>query len=278
MDTGRLITSISSDRKIQFSLPLRKKAKTGKMKHFRIYILLAIIPFLIAACSYSDKSDGGGDISGQGGSTARFTIKGDYLYTVDQSSLHTLSLADIEHPQKVSDKPLGFYTETIYPYENSLLLGTQTGMFVFSLNDPANPSQTTFFQHIRSCDPVVAQNGFAYITLNNSNQRCNTGMNELQILDINNLSTPVLVKTINMAAPRGLDINNDTLVVCDQGLRVFDVSNKSFPYELTYYPGIQAQDVIYQQGRLIVTSVEGIFQFRQTPVGLQILSIIPIQL
>ena len=248
------------------------------MKHFRIYILLAIVPFAMAACSYSDKSDTGGNISGQGGSTARFTIKGDYLYTVDQSSLHTISIADIEHPQKVSDKALGFYTETIFPYENSLLLGTQTGMFVFSLNDPANPSQTTFFQHIRSCDPVVAQNGFAYITLNNSNQRCSTGMNELQILDINNLNTPVLVKTINMAGPKGLDINNDTLVVCDQGLRVFDVSNKSFPNELTYYPGIQAQDVIYQQGRLIVTATEGIIQFWQTPAGLQILSIIPIQL
>jgi hypothetical protein len=97
-------------------------------------------------------------------------------------------------------------------------------------------------------------------------------------LDINNLSTPVLVKTINMAGPKGLDINNDTLVVCDQGLRLFDVSNKSFPNELTYYPGIQAQDVIYHEGRLIVTATEGIFQFRQTQEGLQILSIIPIQL
>ena len=247
------------------------------MKKFRIFFLLAVLTVALAACSYSDKGDIGGDISGRGGSLARFTIAGDYLYTVDQSSLHTISLADVEHPQKVSDKALGFYTETIYPYQNSLLLGTETGMFVFSLNDPSNPSQTTYFQHIRSCDPVVAQNGYAYVSLNTANQRCFNGMNEMQILDINNLNTPILVKSINMAAPLGLDINNDTLYVCDQGLRVFDVSNKSFPNELTYYPGIQAQDVIYQQGRLIVTATEGLFQFKQTTSGMAIISIIPIQ-
>jgi len=247
------------------------------MKKFRIYVLPAVITITLAACSYSDKGDNGGDYTGKGGSTARFTIKGDYLYTVDQSSLHTISLADIEHPQKVSDKALGFYTETIYPYGNSLLLGTETGMFVLALDDPANPAQTTYFQHIRSCDPVVAQNGYAYITLNTANQRCYNGMNELQILNINNLNTPVLVKSISMAAPLGLDINNDTLYVCDQGIRVFSVSDKNYPDELTYYSGIQAQDVIYQQGRLIVTATEGLFQLQQNSEGLKIISIIPIQ-
>lgn len=242
----------------------------------RLYIILASLPFLMAACSYSEKSDTG-DVSGQGGSLARFSIVGNYLYTVDQNSLHTISIADKEHPQKVSDKSLGFYTETIYPYQNSLLLGTETGMFVFDLANPAEPQQLTFFQHIRSCDPVVAQNGYAYITLNTLNQRCFNGTNELQIVDISNINYPQIVKSATMTAPLGLDVNNDTLFVCDQGLRIFDVSNKHYPVELSYFSDILAQDVIYQQGRLIVIGTDGLHQYQQSGGNYQKISSIPIQ-
>ena len=94
-------------------------------------------------------------------------------------------------------------------------------MFVFDLSNPASPQQLTYFQHIRSCDPVVAQDNFAYVTLNTANQRCFNGTNELQILDIKNLNSPQLVKTISLTTPLGLDIDNDTLYVCDQGLKVY---------------------------------------------------------
>jgi hypothetical protein len=249
------------------------------MKKSRKYFLLLILPLAFTACSMSEKSDSGGnDVSGKGGSLARFTISGNYLYTVDQSSLHTVSLADAEHPQKVSDKSLGIYTETIYPYGNSLLLGTETGMFVYDLSYPADPTYITYFQHIRSCDPVVAQNGFAFVTLNNANQRCSNGSNELQILNITNLNSPILIKTINLTTPLGLDINNDTLYVCDQGLRVINVADKKNPVEIGHFYNIQAQDVIYQQGRVIVIGSDGLHQFKLTAGGLLKISTIPILL
>jgi hypothetical protein len=150
-------------------------------------------------------------------------------------------------------------------------------MFVFDLSNPSNPQQLTFFQHIRSCDPVVAQNGFAYITLNMANQRCNNGANELQIVDIKNLSSPQLVKTLSLTTPLGLDINNDTLFVCDNGLRIFNVADKQQPVEISYFSDIQAQDVIYQQGRLIVIGKDGLHQYEQTGNGYQKISTIPIQ-
>lgn len=254
----------------------KEKLIPRKMKTIKIYILLPAIAVLMTACSMSESNDVGGEISGKGGSLARFTISGDYLYTVDPSNLHTFSLADEEHPQKRADKSLGIYTETIYPYGNSLLLGTETGMFVFGLSDPANPQQLTYFQHIRSCDPVVAANGYAYITLNTANQRCRTGLNELQIVNISNLNSPQLVKTISLTTPLGLDIHNDTLYVCDKGLRVINVADKMKPVEISYTSGISVTDVIYQQGRLIVIGDDGLHQYRQTPSGLQILSTIPI--
>jgi hypothetical protein len=248
------------------------------MKRIRIIFLYAAIALVATACSYSEKSDSeGGDVSGQGGSLARFTIAGEYLYTVDQSSLHTISITDVEHPLKVADKSLGVYTETIFPYENSLLLGTETGMFVFDLSNPANPQQTTYFQHIRSCDPVVAENGYAYITLNTANQRCFNGMNELQIVNISNLNSPILVKTYNLASPLGLDIHNDTLYVCDKGLRVLDVSDKKNPVEIGYFSDIDARDVICQNGRVIVIGPDGLHQYQQVTGGFQKLSTIQIQ-
>ena len=248
------------------------------MKSIKTYLLLLVITNIMASCSMSEKSDFSGELSGKGGSLARFTISGNYLYTVDQSSLHTISLADAEHPQKMADKSLGIYTETIYPYKNSLLLGTETGMFVFDLGNPANPQQIAYFQHIRSCDPVVAQNGYAYITLNTSNQRCFNGSNELQIVDISNLNSPQPVKTLSLSNPTGLDINNDTLYVCNKGLKIFNVADKYNPIEINYITGIEAQDVIVQQGRIIVIASNGLYQYKLTDSGLQKISAIPIEL
>jgi hypothetical protein len=251
------------------------------MQKLRLYIIFSVIPLIMAACAMSEKSDTGNfdsNSSGKGGSLARFTISGNYLYTVDQSSLHTISLADVEHPVKVADKSLGIYTETIFPYGNSLLLGTETGMFIFGLSDPSNPQQITYFQHIRSCDPVVAQDNYAYVTLNTGNQRCSNGSNELQILDISNLNTPQLVKTIPLTTPLGLDIENDTLYVCDQGLRVFNVEDKQNPVQINYFNDIKAQDVIHQPGRVIVIGTDGLHQYLQTASGLQKISTIPILL
>ena len=225
----------------------------------------------------SEKSDFGGELSGKGGSLARFTISGNYLYTVDQSSLHTISLADAEHPQKMADKSLGIYTETIYPYQNSLLLGTETGMFVYDLSNPANPQYITYFQHIRSCDPVVAQNGYAYITLNTGNQRCFNGANELQIVDISNLSSPLPVKTLSLSNPTGLDINTDTLYVCNKGLKIFNVADKHNPIEINFIEGIDAQDVIVHQGSIIVIASDGLYQYKLTNGGLQKISAISIE-
>jgi hypothetical protein len=249
------------------------------MKKIKIYILLCILPLIMTACSMSEKSDTGdigNDISGRGGSLARFTIAGDYLYTVDQSALHTISLTDVEHPKKIAEKSIGIYTETIFPYQNSLLLGTETGMLVYSLSNPSSPEQIANFQHIRSCDPVVAQNGYAYITLNTANQRCSRGMNELQIVDISNLNAPQIVKSMSLSTPLGLDINNDTLYVCDNGLRVLNVADKQNPVELNYFNDIAARDVIFQQKSIIVIGTDGLHQYRYSGGILSKISTIPI--
>lgn len=240
---------------------------------FFLFLPVAIAAF--TACSISEKGDIGSDTSGQGGSLARFTVKGDYLYTVDVSTLHTFSLANKEKPEKKDDDYLNFYTETIFPYGDHLLLGTDNGMYVYNLTNPANPAFSSFFNHITSCDPVVAENGYAYLTLNSSNQRCFRGLNLLQIVDIHNLENPMYKSGFDLSSPLGLDIHNDTLYVCDKGLKILDVSNKLTPQLIYYFDDIQAADVIYNKGLLIVTGNQGVVQYRVSGNTIEKISTLP---
>jgi hypothetical protein len=149
-------------------------------------------------------------------------------------------------------------------------------MYVIDLTNPSYPAKTTLFQHVRSCDPVVAENGYAYITLNTSNQRCWRGLNELQIVDIHNLADPFLKKSYTMYNPLGLDIHNDTLFVCDNGLKILDVTDKTNPVEIRNFPEVQANDVIYTQGRLLVIGNGGFHQYSISAEGITKLSTIPV--
>lgn len=229
-----------------------------------LYIITGLaFAFSIGACSMSEKNDGGDtDTDGQGGSLARFTVKGDYLYTVDISNLHTFNITDAQHPRKVDDEQLSFFTETVFPYGNNLLLGTDNGMFIYSLENPAAPAYKSYFEHIVSCDPVVAQNNFAYITLNSANTRCWNALNQLQIVDLTNLSSPFLVKEYTMISPMGLDIDNDTLYICDNGLTVYNVQNKMDMQLIKQFPEIEATDVICLENSIIVIGAGGLHQYK----------------
>lgn len=232
------------------------------MKNLLSLFLSLLLLIMTGACSMSEKSDNDGtDVDGQGGSLARFTVKGDYLYTVDISRLHTFSISNPEKPREVDSKSLEFYTETIFPYNNALLLGTDNGMYVFGLDNPASPVQKSFFQHIVSCDPVAAQNNYAYITLNSANTRCWRNANQLQIVDISNLSNPFLVKEYSMTSPQGLDIESDTLYVCENGLTVYDVQDKMNIREIKHFSDIAAKDIICLENSVIVIGSDGLHQY-----------------
>jgi hypothetical protein len=241
-----------------------------------IYAMSVLI--ILQACSMSKDDSGNEVIVGEGGSLARFSIVNDHLYIVGESSLNTYELQQGNLPPVLKNTlDLGFGSETIFPYDEHLLLGTQDGMYVMDISTPSNPKKVTLFQHIRSCDPVVAENGFAYITLNASNQQCWRGLNELQIVDIHDLTQPFIKKTYAMVSPSGLDIHSDTLFVCDNGLKVLDVSDKTNPVQIQHFTDISARDVIYFNGRLLLIGDDGFHQYTVSPAGITELSNIPVE-
>src|SRR5690349_3085327 len=104
---------------------------------------------------------------GKGGSMARFAISGNNLYTVDQGGLTHYEISDANSPKRGNRVSLNFFVETIFPYQDKLFIGTQQGMHIMGIQNPASPNLIATVTHIVSCDPVVADSRYAYVTLRN---------------------------------------------------------------------------------------------------------------
>ena len=211
----------------------------------------------------------GGAPASAGGSMARFTFYTNYLYAIDRGSLITFNLAAANCPNQVNTQQVGWNIETVFPYKNSLFIGSTTGVSIFDLTNPALPRSIGRFNHGTSCDPVVVENDIAYSTLH-SGTTCNGSLNQLDILDVKNLSAPVLLKSYNMTSPKGLSIWDNMLYLCDDGLKIYDVTNKlTIDQNLkSHIKGFDTYDVIpYEVGNrrnLMVIGADGLYQFDVT--------------
>ncbi|HEX6848591.1 MAG TPA: hypothetical protein VF144_16515, partial [Chitinophagaceae bacterium] len=104
-------------------------------------------------------------ITGIAGSMSRFSIVNNYLYAVNISSLKVLDISLLSDPQLQNTVGVGWNIETIYPFKNKLFMGSSNGMFIFDISNPAAPVPEGSVQHFRACDPVVADDTYAFVTL-----------------------------------------------------------------------------------------------------------------
>ncbi len=92
---------------------------------------------------------------GKGGSMARFAIVNNRMYTVSDADLGVFNISSPNDPSfnnKVNINTWGI--ETIFPFKNKLFIGSQSGMFIYNINNPDNPVLAGQFAHVQSCDPV----------------------------------------------------------------------------------------------------------------------------
>jgi len=225
-------------------------------------------------------SSGASFISGPGkaGSTSRFAIYQDYLYTLQSSNLSVFSITG--QTTFLSEQWVSGNAETLFPKDDKLFVGTRNGMSIFDLSSPANPTHLSTYSHINTCDPVVVDGNRAYVTLYTDNS-CQNLTDELHVLDISNLNQPTLIKDYEMTNPRGLGVDDQLLFICDgsDGLKIynrFDDHNIDQNL-LVNYPEMTSSDVIPFNGVLMMTSKEGIFQYDYSDVNnIYQLSIIPV--
>jgi hypothetical protein len=178
-----------------------------------------------------------------------------------------------------ADIQLGGGLETLFPYNGRLFIGTTTGMLVYDLANPANPTYLSAFMHFNSCDPVVVDGNLAYVTLR-SGTTCGTAANVLDVVDITDIRMPFLKAEYALTNPHGLGVDGRALFICDgaDGLKVYD---RTDPMQIdnnliAQFRGITATDVIPHNEVLIMTSKQGIYQYSYADLqNITQLSLIP---
>ena len=229
---------------------------------------------------FSDSGGGSPSMSvGVGGSLARFTIHSSFLYTVDQYTLRTFDIDDLTRPLLISDLGIGWDVETVFPYQNKLFFGTQTGMLIYDISIPSSPKYISSYSHFKSCDPVVVEGNYAYVTLRAGNL-CGEATSQLDVINVSIITDPRWEKSYPMHEPYGLGIDNKTLFICDgeAGLKVYDATQPKNLVKIAGFPDVNAYDVIPFNGVLMMIGKDGLYQYDYSgPASMNLLSYIPIQ-
>lgn len=201
---------------------------------------------------------------GVGGSMARFGIKDNVLYVLDQNTLKIFDITNKTSPVKFNELYPGWGIETMFLTENKMFLGTTNGMVIYDISIPLSPEYKAFFSHASSCDPVIVDDTLAYITLR-TGTTCGGSLNSLSVVNIKNISSPGLVMSYSMTNPHGLGKHGDLLFICDgsAGLKIFDAADpRTISNHLIFsYPAINAYDVIPIGNVLVMIGEDGLYQY-----------------
>ncbi|HUQ96464.1 MAG TPA: hypothetical protein VM010_02280 [Chitinophagaceae bacterium] len=203
-----------------------------------------------------------GAAKNMGGSMARFAVVNKRLYAIGQQQVNVFNVDNSAQPQFVTNVPVGFGIETLFPFKDKLFIGSTNGMFIYSIANPDNPAQLSLFTHVQSCDPVITDGNQAYVTLR-SGTVCNGITNQLDVLDVANVQQPLLIKTYPLTHPQGLSKDGNLLFICDDGdgLKIYDATKPEALQLLKTITGLQTYDVIAFGGRAIVVAKDGLYQF-----------------
>lgn len=214
-----------------------------------ISILLLLV--IILGCEKSSDSamDSG---TGKGGSLARFTIVGNHLYIADYAWIEVFDIQNPSNPVRKNRVNVGFPVETIFPYKEQLFIGSTDGMFIYSIKDPALPVKQGEARHVRSCDPVVANDKFSYVTLR-GDSRCGPAQDGLYIYDISNIASPVQKSLLPLSRPMGLGLKDSVVFVCreSEGLTLVNVKDPAAPKTMYTIKEASYKDVIPYDDLLI---------------------------
>lgn len=240
------------------------------MKNKALYYFIAICAGIALLIACSKDGDMGNDSKnpsdGKGGSTARMTISGNYLYAVDYRSLKVVNISNPLNPVYIKTVNVGRDIETIYPFKNYLFIGSNTGMYIYSLANPENPVQMSQFTHVTSCDPVIADDSLAFVTLRTT-EVCNRfeETRQIEVLDIVDITNPQLITTYRTDyPPYGLDMNQNYLFVChgSEGFAIYKKSkviNNQSGAMVKHVTGITAYDAILFNSLLFIVGSSGFY-------------------
>jgi len=220
------------------------------------------------SCAAPGRSGGG-----QAGSRAMMIVAENHLYAVSTRSwggntLETFRLSE-NGENKVSSVPMMRGVETIRAHGKLLFFGTNTGLLIYSIENPAKPRYISRHRHFRACDPVVVQGRYAFVTMeigpsciiNSQGERVRAGRKtnwrfpgRLHVYDVKVPHQPIRLHSYNMKEPGGLGVDGNSLFVLDgpEGLKIFAIGKNGALTEKGRLSDIHGYDLIAYQGRLYV--------------------------
>lgn len=232
----------------------------------KILFTFILTSLFFSACDKNSDGSYKSEVSnntGSGGSTAKFTFNGNYMYVVEG---RILTVYDVSDPTNTTVKNRidlnNNGVETIFTNGKNLFFGTQNGMLIYGMNNPSTPDYISTYSHVVSCDPVVVSGDLAYVTLSTGTQ-CARGMNQLEVIDISDLKNPRLLEVYNHGNPKGLAVSGNYLYLCDMrdGFKVLDVTDYSNIVLKSTITSLLAHDVIKKGNILTITSKSGVYQY-----------------
>lgn len=251
--------------------------KNSFLKYFFLNILCGCILLVTGCAADSDlASPGLGGETGVAGSYARFIISGEFMYIIDTERIKTFSLSDPTSPELIDDQVIGEQIESLFNLGSRLFIGSGSALYLYEIGSDGIPEQKSTFSYevfaFGGCDPVVANEELAYVTLNTSvvvsqcNRNINVQVNQLNIFDVTDISNPELLAEYPMDNPKGVGLDGTTLFVCDDlaGLKIYDVTTSTDIQLIKHFDDFQAFDVIPLDGLLLVVGPDNVYQFDYT--------------
>jgi hypothetical protein len=242
-------------------------------------LLICLVAVFHFSCEDGENGDGS-SLTGKGGSLARFAVSDTHLYAVNDEELNVFQILSDGSLGKINSVFIGEGVETIFVKDDHLFIGTTFAMLTYDISNPSAPTQVSSYNHFIACDPVVVQDTLAFVTIRSNNCRTGSTLNQLDIINIKNISSPVMLSSYSLDSPYGLGVDGNLLFVCegDFGMKVLNVSNPFNATLIKHYSGVHAYDVIPNDGVLILTGDDGITQYDYSDQSNIIkLSTIPVQ-
>lgn len=230
------------------------------------FLKLIFIPWLLVTggCQDSGSSSSGDGQTGRGGSTARMAIDAGYLYAIADDKVQVFDIQNPSQPQVWTRVGVAWDIETLFPYGDYLLIGASTGMHIMDNRDRASPQYIAEFTHAQARDPVVAHNGYAYVTLKDNGGF--GSVNQMDVINLFDIYNPSLERTVAMQSPEGLSVFGNRLYVCDgrAGIKIFDVTDPASPGIVESIAGVDCNDIIAIEGRVYVITDDSLLQYDTT--------------
>ncbi len=202
----------------------------------------------------------------------------DFIYAITDTELITIDRTDSQNLQEIDKHELGGRLENLYVVDGAIFIGSETDMHIFTIQSNGIPSIQSSTQHIefgdtpvRFCDPVVASQDIAYVTLTTETTApggCGTQeVNSLLIYDVHDKTAPILKNELNLDSPQGLAIHGDLLFVTNlnTGTHIYRVDHHGGLTNENFIAG-GAQDVVAVGNKLMIVSSTEINQYDITDV------------